>query len=324
MPEEIQKYAADPAMFEAAPMRVNPAVGAGVHLLWATEDPLGAMAAMGRMYKGIPTYSLDDIEDDERRDMWKQMHNTHLRAPLESIKFHFFIEGVDRAFTHQLVRQRTAVYAQESLRFAVKEDLVRDSTVPPSIIQAGSASQEARAWEACLHSIEQTYMFLIDQGVPAEDARGLLPQCVATRVHYITDLRNLIEHAGNRLCTQAQFAWRDVFRQIVKSIQTYNGFKAREYGVRAERYNEIGGVDRQLSDDAYGRATNWQFELIAKDDWFKPVCFALGHCPFTATFDRQCTIRPRVQTGDFDKIQDWEWLLDPESGRHDEPRQANA
>jgi hypothetical protein len=298
MDKALQKYKADPAMFEAHPMHVNPAVGAGVHLLWATPDPLGAVASMWRMYKGIPTYRLSEVPDEDRAAAWADMHKTHLQAPLEAIKLHFFIEGVDRAFTHQLVRQRTAVYAQESLRFAVKEDLVRDSTLPPSIIACGDQSQEQMMWEAVLHSIEQTYMALIERGIPAEDARGLLPQCVATRVHYITDLRNLIGHAGNRLCTQAQFAWRDVFRQIVKSIMKY-------------------GDDIDHAKITYGRGDDWQFKLIAKDEFFKPICFALGHCAFEAVIDRQCVIRSRVQAGQWNEIHDSEWMADPTAGRRD-------
>lgn len=291
---QLQVYKADPAMFKAHSMARAPKHGATVRLLWATPDPLGAVAAMWRMYKGVPTYDLADIPDADRRQAWEDMHKTHLQAPLESIKLHFYIEGVDRAFTHQLVRQRTAVYAQESMRFAVKEDLVKDSTVPPSIIACGDDSQEAVMWEACLHSIEQTYMMLIEKGIPAEDARGLLPTCVATRVHYITDLRNLIDHAGNRLCTQAQFAWRDVFRQIVTSIRDYKT-----------------GVNKR-----------WQFEAIAGSDFFKPVCYRLGHCAFEAVIDRQCVIRSRVQKGKFNEIHDSEWMHDPAAARRENDTSA--
>jgi flavin-dependent thymidylate synthase len=287
-------------MFKAHKMARKPAEGASVFLLWATPDPLGAVAAMWRMYKGIPTYALADIPDADRRQAWEDMHKTHLQAPLESIKLHFYIEGVDRAFTHQLVRQRTAVYAQESMRFAVKEDLVSDSTVPPSIIACGDGSQEAVMWEACLHSIEQTYMMLIEKGIPAEDARGLLPTCVATRVHYITDLRNLIDHAGNRLCTQAQFAWRDVFRQIVTAIRDY---RPGTYATSP-------------------RGSGWQFEAIADSDFFKPVCYRLGHCAFEAVIDRQCVIRSRVQAGKFDEIHDSEWMLDPTAARREDDTPA--
>src|SRR4051794_363901 len=120
MANDIVKWS-DEAMFEAAPVKrdsrglVTPVVS----LLSATPDPLGSVAAGFRMYAGKPTYSLADITDDERRQYWEESLRTHLKAPWEFIDLHFFIEGVTRSFTHQMVRQRTAVYAQESLRFAV-------------------------------------------------------------------------------------------------------------------------------------------------------------------------------------------------------------
>lgn len=275
---------ADKAMFEAAPIRGD---GPTVKLLSATPDPLGAIAAMCRMYEGKPTYDLADVTDDERKHYWEQVKATHLKAPLEAVDLHFFIEGVDRAFTHQIVRQRTAVFAQESMRFAVKENLADEVGLPPTIREG---SMEADIWRDAVAQIERSYKYLIENGVPAEDARGLLPTAVPTRLHYKTNLRNLLDHAGNRLCTQAQFVWRWVFSEIVKSIRNYQ--------------------ERTLS--GY---TTWQFEMIADDGLFKPVCYSLGHCPFTADFDRACSIRDRVQAGEFEKINDAEWLLDPAAAR---------
>lgn len=286
MGEEVQKWA-DKAMFEAAPMA---SVEPRVHLLWATPDPLGAVAAMCRMYEGKPTYDLSDITDDERKHYWEQVSKTHLKAPLESIVFHFFIEGVTRAFTHQMVRQRTAVYAQESLRFAVKENMKEEAAKPPSI----NSSNRIGYWDRALDVIQVTYNALIADGVPAEDARGLLPHATTTRLHYVTNLRNLIEHAGNRLCTQAQFEWRAVFISLVRAVVEYGPPESDETN-----------------------PTFWQFRYMAESAIFKPVCFTLGHCPFTAVFDRQCTIRSRVNAGEFDKIHPQEYMSDPTAGRRD-------
>ena len=63
---------------------------------------------------------------------------------------------------------------------------------------------------------------LIANGVPAEEARGLLPHDTLTRLNYKTNLRNLLDHLGNRLCTQAQFEWRLVGAGIRKAIMEYN------------------------------------------------------------------------------------------------------
>lgn len=318
MKEEISRWA-DRAMFEAVEQKTK---RPSVYLLWATPDPLGAIAAACRMYEGKPTYDLKDISRNEREHYWDQVQRTHLHAPLEFVKFHFFIESVDRAFTHQLVRQRTAVYAQESLRFAVKENIAEEAILPPSIINADADISEI--WNKTLSDLGEAYTNLVNLGIPAEDARGLLPHCVSTRLNYCTDLRNLLDHAGNRLCTQAQFIWREVFMHIVNSIDNYNPptqlpTNYRVYDHMPQVTHEMRQPDLMVGLDETIRPgeTAWQFKKIARSNVFKPVCFSLGHCPFMAVFDRQCTIRERVNAGEFDKIRPEEYMADPTAGRRD-------
>jgi len=289
---EIQKWA-DKAMYEAEEMpkdeRGN--VTPQVHLISATTDPLGAIAAASAIYSGKVIRSLEEVTDEMRRDAWEQTKKTHLKAPLEYVDFHFMIEGVTRAFTHQMVRQRTAVYSQESLRFAVKENISEEVALPPSI---KDVPQGDGVWQNAIDAIDTCYRYLVENGMPAEDARGLLPHSITTRLHYKTNLRNLLEHAGNRLCTQAQFEWRLVFAQLVDAIRNY---------------------DPVYPPTRHSFEMGWQFRLIADDNVFRPVCYEKGYCPFMATFDRDCTIRERVNRGEFDSIDDAEWLLDPAAAR---------
>jgi flavin-dependent thymidylate synthase len=281
----------DKSMYEAAPMATH---GINVSLISATPDPLGAIAAACRMYEGKPTYSLADITDDERRRAWEQVQATHLKAPLEFVDLHFFIEGVTRSFTHQMVRQRTAVYAQESMRFAVKRSTPDgDDEFParsgPLISQDRGSKQ---LWDSAMRGAWTYYESLIANGMPAEEARGVLPHDTLTRLNYKTNLRNLLEHAGNRLCTQAQFEWRVVFIGIVQAIAAHSSTSQYELGPEGN---------------------NWQWEHIAGSSVFKPVCFSLGHCPFNADFDRGCTIRPRVEAGEFAEIKPEEYMSNPKA-----------
>lgn len=316
--KEVARYA-DMAMFEAEPIDVQ--AGPQVHLLWMTPDPLGAIAAACKMYKGEVVRNIArDVTHAERLDYLEQITKTKLKAPFEFVKFHFLIEGVTRAFTHQLVRQRTAVYAQESLRFAVKEDM--PTSLPPSLsgttgqetpgAEDSTAEYQRNIWNSAMEVIQETYAHLVHSGMPAEDARGLLPHNVLTRVHYSTDLRALLDHAGNRLCTQAQFEWRIVFAKIAESI--------RNAKIR-------GGIDGTSvsapSVDVFGR------DRIS--DLFAPVCYQTGKCEFKANFDRHCSIRDRVdmfhengvapmEWGDREKfgmsaIDPSEWLLNPGAAR---------
>jgi flavin-dependent thymidylate synthase len=285
---EVQKWA-DPAMFHAEPLKASE--GPKVYLLWMTPDPLGAIAAACKMYKGEVVRSLDSITDAERLEYFEQVQKTKLKAPFEFVKFHFMIEGVTRSFTHQMVRQRTAVYAQESLRFAVKDDMAEGVALPPSLIGTKGYKPERdrteadgmrAVWDDALDSVEAAYSALIDAGMPAEDARGLLPHNITTRLHYSTDLRALLDHAGNRLCTQAQFEWRAVFARIIEAI--------RDKGWRLNVPNMISACD------ANGTSKVWMADQLT--EIFKPVCFQTGKCEFKADFDRKCKIRNRVDANE--------------------------
>lgn len=255
-----------------------------VTLIWMTPDPLGAIGAMSSMYSGRVVRDLNDLTHEDRMQALKDVSATHLRAPMESVKFHFLLENVDRALTHQLVRQRTAAYAQESLRFAVKGDLAENISMPPSLegtvpfggedVEVDQKNQWRRRWDIAIKQVDLAYHFLVEDGMPAEEARGLLPHATLTRVHWVTDLRNLLEHAGNRLCTQAQFHWRSVYLQVREQISVAWTYMPPMMFPRP--YYEY---------DA-------EFRGIA--ELFKPICYQLGRCPFQASFDRECTIRDRV------------------------------
>lgn len=292
MTKDVQRWA-DAAMFTSEPMQTQKPK---VYLLDMTQDPLGEIAACAKMYKGEVVTHRSQVTDEERLQYFQDGTKTVLGAPFEAVNFHFLFEGVTRAFTHQLVRQRTAVYFQESMRFAVVQDHFADRVgLPPSLDGTHSweddegmaaeaeegglwheptqAQQWRNRWDEATKAVEDAYSAMVRDGMPAEDARGLLPTNIMTRVHYITNLRNLIQHAGNRLCTQAQFEWRYVFNEIIGAIK-----HAR---VQIMRSN-----GRHSDEAVYMR------EHLAK--LFAPVCYQQGKCGFKASFDRACTIRDRV------------------------------
>lgn len=262
---EIARYA-DVAMYDATPetsANEGFTLKPRVTLVSMTPDPLRVMAAASELYGGKIIQYPSEIELDTARRWMADMTRTRLQAPLEFIDLHFLFENVTRAFTHQLVRQRTAVYVQESQRFAVKRNAEFEVAYPPSLVGLKEDDPQRAVWDKAVKAISKAYLALVDSGIPAEDARGLLPTNITTRVHYKTNLRNLMEHAGNRLCSQAQYEWKMVWAGMLSAI--------RDYGPEAEA---------------------WQQYLIA--DLFKPVCYRTGKCEFLAETDRACSIRGRV------------------------------
>jgi flavin-dependent thymidylate synthase len=264
---EIVRWA-DAAMYSAEPDELAAAgkpVQPQVTLLSMTVNPLRVMAAGSSLYAGRVIRNEREITRAEAERWFSDMTKTKLQAPLEFIDLHFLFEGVTRAFTHQLVRQRTAVYIQESMRFAVKENAAFEVALPPSLQGLKEDDPRLVFWNQAVRDVTRAYISLINSGIPAEDARGLLPTNITTRVHYKTNLRNLAEHAGMRLCSQAQQEWKQVWQGIVNAILTY----PCEYG------------------------QEWQQRAIVR--LFKPVCYSTGKCEFMASTDRHCTIRDRVE-----------------------------
>jgi thymidylate synthase (FAD) len=311
----ITRYV-DKAMFKAEAVEEGALERPRVHLLSATPDPLGAVAAFSMMYEGRVVRDLAEITDEERRHYFDECFKTALQTPLEAIDLHFMVEGLTRATFDQMRTQRTAVFAGESLRFAVKEEIVNR---PGPLV---NNRRRQGIWEGAIDSIHEAYLALIADGVPAEDARGLLPMNVLTRAHWKTNLRNLVSEIGKRLCTQAQWEWRVLHADLRREIREYTSFIADPWSIRTQRVRQdptggsaglySTGGDQKLPDSATGRDCSWQFKYIAEHrELFVPICFQKGACMFKASMDRGCTIRERVDRGAFGEIADAEWLADP-------------
>ncbi len=290
-----------------------------VRLLNATPDPLGSVAALIAQYSGRVVRSLSEVTDEERRSALADMSKTVLSGPLEAVQFHWQIEGVTRSITHQMVRSRASFFAQESLRFAVPEgNWANEIPLPPSL--AGAREEQRKyqesfvlsdpgaspkvlmldQWEDAMINAQNAYRRLIDLGMPAEEARGILPHDMPTRIHWICDLRTLLAEAGKRTCTQAQFPWRLIFAGMAQEL--------RNYGGRADvRARSQGQGMRALPADG------WQFREIANR--LRPVCFQTGKCGFMAQFDRSCSIRERVDAFAAAGVPSSRWGENYETGR---------
>jgi len=306
----VQKWA-DVAMWPA-PEHTDPQ-RPKVTVSMCTPDPLGVMAMVNAQYTGRNLTSPGQVTDDERRAAWEAATVSRLsETPLEWIQWSINFENVSRAFTHQLVRTRMATYAQESQRFAVKDNIDDAVKLPPSLagtrswsqftedcraegvdpnINADTAQMWRNRWDHALTVIADVYAVNVAEGMPAEDARGILPTNMLTRAHMRVDMKTLLNLAGMRLCTQAQFEWRAVFAELAKAIRVYGGTAVPDRNV-------------------------WQFDLIA--DSFRPVCYAAGKCTMKAKSDRHCSIRAQVDAFESAGVpsSDWErgdifWHDDP-------------
>lgn len=139
------------------------------------------------------------------RKMLKAEH-AH-ESPLEHASLTFHIT-CSRACSHQLVRHRIASYSQQSQRYVKMDNL--PVVVPPNMGASG-----ARLMERVCGELEGHYKNMIAHDIPAEDARYLLPNAVATHIVVTMNLRSLRHFFAERCCNRAQWEIRDIANQML-------------------------------------------------------------------------------------------------------------
>ncbi len=98
----------------------------------------------------------------------------------------------------------------------VKEKGQFDYLIPPTI----ERNEELKAkFENFMTEISKLYCEFTEAGIPAEDARAVLPNAAATSIVASLNLRELIHIANLRLCTRAQYEIRHIWlKQCVMSL----------------------------------------------------------------------------------------------------------
>jgi thymidylate synthase (FAD) len=189
-----------------------------VTLLQHTPDPEKTVALAARLCYSAA--SIGDLQEklsgsDIVAFLEKIMSLGH-QSVLEHVSFTFGIEGISRACSHQLVRHRLASYSQQSQRYVTFKGDDFPQVIPDSI--AGSPEREgifARAMESCAEAYRQ----LVADGVPAEDARFVLPNAAETKIIVTMNGRELLHFFELRCCERAQWEIRAMAVEMLKVVK---------------------------------------------------------------------------------------------------------
>lgn len=156
-----------------------------------------------------------------------------IHSSWEFVNYTFHIDGVTRAFTHQLVRTRHGSYAQQSQRTVDMSgfDYMATGTLDdPSRLgpyNSGNGLEEAycyppgsakHSYHKAMAELDEAYQHLLESGTPPQDARGVLPTNVVTNIVAAFNLRTLSDMAKLRLCTRTQGEYQDVFRAMRAAV----------------------------------------------------------------------------------------------------------
>ncbi len=199
-----------------------------VSLISHTADPVTSIAtAIACMKEKYPLEYVQNLPRKAKEEMIAELMKSKLIGALEFASFEFMVEGVTRAFTHQLVRHRTFHFSQQSLRFF-------DASI--SGFRMPEVSELCRSdIESAVQYTMHTYKNLVEAGCPTEDARSILPTNVLTLISFGATMRGLIDLAEVRLCYQTQQEFKEVMLAIKKEVTNVDPFLGSLLQVACER-----------------------------------------------------------------------------------------
>jgi thymidylate synthase (FAD) len=188
-----------------------------VALLQYTPDPERTVALAARL-----CYSPADIDElkekfsaaDIRNFLEKIMSLGH-QSVLEHASFTFGIEGISRVTSHQLVRHRIASFSQQSQRYVSHKERFA-AVVPPTIAER---PEVLARYEAQLAALHLAYADMVAAGIPAEDARYILPNATETKIMVTMNARALRNFLELRCCERAQWEIRAMAVEMLRLVK---------------------------------------------------------------------------------------------------------
>lgn len=187
-----------------------------VELLSHTPDCEKIVASAAKLcyssseIKGI----MEGLDEEKIKKFLDKLMSMGHESPIEHVSFTFGIEGISRALSHQLVRHRIASYSQKSQRY-VKEGQF-EYIVPPTIAEN---EKDKNIYEDFMKHSQETYDYLISRGVPAEDARFVLPNACETKIVCTMNARTLMNFFHHRCCERAQWEIRELATQMLMLVK---------------------------------------------------------------------------------------------------------
>jgi thymidylate synthase (FAD) len=216
-----------------------------------------AQAPLEKLYAAFRTcYSADTpieiwqkieaekIGHDRIREFVGERLKTGHASPLEQVVFWFAIAGVSRSLSHQFVRHRIGIsFEQQSQRYVKFKQEKLAYVMPDSWARAKLDDEFADL----LEKTSELYRRALDAGIPAEDARFILPNAAPTNFHVMVNFAEMLHICDLRLCVRAQWEIRRMvalmraeIKRVLPEIAVFLQPKCGE--------NRMGYCDESLED----------------------------------------------------------------------------
>ncbi len=156
------------------------------------------------------------IGHEKIREFIGERLKTGHSSPLEQVVFWFAIANVSRSLSHQFVRHRIGIsFEQQSQRYVkFKQDRLA-FVLPESWRRAGLEDE----FSALVDRTSELYARALKAGIPAEDARFVLPNAAPTNFHVMVNFAEMLHICDVRLCVRAQWEIRRMVAMMRAEIK---------------------------------------------------------------------------------------------------------
>jgi thymidylate synthase (FAD) len=152
----------------------------------------------------------------------------------------FYIDGISRSASHQLVRHRLSSYSQKSQRYVNERNF--EYVIPESL---NSGFNKIR-YDNLMKELSNLYDDLMVSGeVLKEDIRMILPNACTTTLAMTSNFRQWLSVIDERVTPQAQWEIRNLLSEIWKQL-----------------YNNAPNVFGMTYFDKYGKEVEFKREIF--------------------------------------------------------------
>lgn len=215
-------------------------------LVTSTQYPIETIYCLWQKSKGDGTFELTP-EDVNAKMVWDEKFNDEVidifrkviaqQIPVsENVSFTFMLNNDPISHREQMVRHRIGVHFGDNFGVDIIPDQNKSSWwsqsmrimdyskfiesnkffVPESVEQN---SEAVKIYINTLEQIEKGYTQLVEQGIPMEDARNLLPLATTMDISWTINLSGLLHIIGKRSCWILQYGlWGYVIKSMVSEL----------------------------------------------------------------------------------------------------------
>jgi thymidylate synthase (FAD) len=177
-------------------------------------------------YKSVTSETIEEALDFLDRQIVQSGHHSvleHINVTVDII--------CDRGISHEIVRHRIASYSQESTRYCDYSKgkhgneitVIRPFFWEPEegdCVAVREQKERCRmSWTNSMYVAEKQYLFLLDSGASAQEARSVLPNSLKTGVVMTANLRSFINFFQQRTAITAHPQMREIARPMLDEFK---------------------------------------------------------------------------------------------------------